>query len=131
MGGDRSGRDPGETGEMPSFRGQSRNLALPGPRSFARAAFDVMMDDAAAVDRPVDFAIWLSASALKGAETEEIEQELFHQLLHIGRDDKQPWELRQHEVEAFYGEMETYGLPERLQQAVGTQIPLPNGAARS
>lgn len=93
----------------------------------ARAAFDVMMDDASAVERPVDFAIWLSASTLKGAETDEIERELFHQLLHIGQDDNQRWELAQHEVEAFCGELETYGLPERLQQVVGTQMPLTNG----
>lgn len=87
----------------------------------------MLLDDASAVERSVDFAMWFSASTLTGAESEEIERQLFHQLLHIGQDDKQRWELRQHEVEAFYGELAMFGIPQGRQKVAGTQTPLASG----
>ena len=59
-----------------------------------------------------DFVIWLAADHCKeqGLDDEQMEALLFHELCHIGQDDKGKPILLPHNFEGFRAEIEEYGL---------------------
>lgn len=59
----------------------------------------------------VEFIVWLSASTARDAsfDDRQIEAAVFHQLLHIGEDDKGNWIKVGHDFEGFGSEVREFG----------------------
>lgn len=57
----------------------------------------------------VDFFIWLAADQARELSQRQLEALLFHELCHVGKNDKGKAEAKKHDVELFTAEVRRYG----------------------